>query len=506
MTASDLPTPHQIPLTGNGVSAGLEISPASLSFGNTFVGSSSAGQSVTISNVSGGVVTLQSISASGPFQQSNNCGTTLAFGGTCTAQITFSPTVLGNANGSLTVQDNASGNPHSATLSGVATGTAIKLSSTDLIFSNRALNTTSPASPVVVTNQMSMSISISAITTSGDFAQTNNCGSSLAAGASCTINVTFQPTALGLRSGSVSISDNAPGSPQIVAVSGNGTATPALSISPTSLDFGGVLVSGSASQNVTLSVSNAPLSIDGIDSTSSLFTTHNQCPFGFAPGNPCLILIFFKPTALGPVSATMHIQDDAAGSPQSIQLTGVGSHYTLFGASGGGQIITAGQTATFNVNLNSLSGLSETVSVTCSGAPLLSTCNLSQSSFSLTGNAQLFHVTVATTARTASLLRSPTPLGPTLLVVLWLGGFLAIWVTLVVLLNPKSQLSSLPVRPLGIFSMAIAIGLVLGILSCGGGSGGPNGTPAGQYNVVITGTSSNPANPTQVVQLPFSVQ
>jgi hypothetical protein len=172
VTASDLPTPHQIPLTGNGVSAGLEISPASLSFGNTFVGSSSAGQSVTISNVSGGVVTLQSISASGPFQQSNNCGTTLAFGGTCTAQITFSPTVLGNANGSLTVQDNASGNPHPATLSGVATGTAIKLSSTDLIISNRALNTTSPASPVVVMNQMSTSISISAITTSGDFGPT----------------------------------------------------------------------------------------------------------------------------------------------------------------------------------------------------------------------------------------------------------------------------------------------------------------------------------------------
>jgi hypothetical protein len=280
------------------------------------------------------------------------------------------------------------------------------------------------------------------------------------------------------------------------------------------VNFGGVLVNQqNVSQAVALTVTNAPLSIQGINFTSPLFTQQNSCSPGFAPGNPCLIEVVFQPTALGPVSATMQIYDDAAASPQVIPLTGMGSHYTLFEWSGDGQIISAGQTASFNVSLNSLSGLSETVSVSCSGAPLLSTCNLSQSSFSLNGNAQFFDVTVATTARTASVVHSPTPWSPAWLKVLCLCGFCAIWFSLLVFVEVKSQLSSLPIRVMRIFSTAIAIWLILGILSCGGGSGGgtgvvttPNGTPAGQYTIIITGNSSNPANPQQVLQLPFTVQ
>jgi len=74
-------------------------------------------------------------------------------------------------------------------------------------------------------------------TNSGEFTQTNTCGSSLAAGANCTMSVTFKPPAAGTRTATVSSSDNVAGSPQIVSLTGKGT-TATTSLSPTSLTFG----------------------------------------------------------------------------------------------------------------------------------------------------------------------------------------------------------------------------------------------------------------------------
>src|SRR5205085_4067586 len=100
-------------------------------------------------------------------------------------------------------------------------------------FSSQVVGSTSAAQTVTLTNSGNAALTISSIglsgTNSGDFAQTNTCPSSsstLAAGASCTISVTFTPTATGTRSASVTITDNAGGSPQLVALTGTGV-TPA---------------------------------------------------------------------------------------------------------------------------------------------------------------------------------------------------------------------------------------------------------------------------------------
>ena len=78
-----------------------------------------------------------------------------------------------------------------------------------------------------MTNKGSTAVSITSISitgnNSGDFAQTNSCGLSLAAGASCFNNVTFTPLAKGTRKANASVSDNGGGSPQRVALSGTGT-------------------------------------------------------------------------------------------------------------------------------------------------------------------------------------------------------------------------------------------------------------------------------------------
>ncbi len=81
---------------------------------------------------------------------------------------------------------------------------------------------TSASMPVVLTNNQAVSLTITSVTASGDFAQTNNCPAVLAGGGSCTINVTFTPTIVGARTGKVTINDNANNSPQTASLTGSG--------------------------------------------------------------------------------------------------------------------------------------------------------------------------------------------------------------------------------------------------------------------------------------------
>ncbi len=92
-------------------------------------------------------------------------------------------------------------------------------------FGNQTVGTSSSSQAVTVTNTGSAAASISSIAASGDFTQTNACGSSLAAGASCTISVTFTPTATGTRTGAVTITSNATTSPNTVSLTGSGTSS-----------------------------------------------------------------------------------------------------------------------------------------------------------------------------------------------------------------------------------------------------------------------------------------
>src|ERR1035437_6681850 len=122
-----------------------------------------------------------------------------------------------------------------------ATGSAPapSLSPTSLAFASQAVGATTAARMITLTNSGNADLSVTSIAVSGtnasDFAQTNNCGSSVAAGADCTISVTFKPAAAGTRNAAVTVSDNAAGGPQTVALSGS-IATTLASVSPSSLD------------------------------------------------------------------------------------------------------------------------------------------------------------------------------------------------------------------------------------------------------------------------------
>src|SRR5439155_13224105 len=121
------------------------------------------------------------------------------------------------------------------------------LSTTSLTFGAQLVNTRSAAQLATLTNTGTTTLTISSIAASGDFVQKNNCGSSVPAGASCTIKVAFRPSAKGVLTGSVTITDDAADSPQTIKLKGTGTV---VQLSPSALDFGDQVV-GTTSDPMT---------------------------------------------------------------------------------------------------------------------------------------------------------------------------------------------------------------------------------------------------------------
>jgi hypothetical protein len=243
----------------------------------------------------------------------------------CTIQVTFTPTVVGGQSGTLTIVDNAPASPHTVGLGGVGLGPLASISPTSLSFANQAVGTTSAPKLVNLSNSGNAPLTITSITASGDLAQTSNCVSPLPARTYCTISVTFKPTAAGTRTGSLTITDNAAGSPHTVALSGVGTTAPAATLQPTSLRFADQpLGSTSAPKSVTLTnTGGAPLTISSI-TTSGNYAQTNNCVSPLAAGAYCTINVTFTPQVAGGQSGTLTIMDNAVGSPHTVGLGGVG--------------------------------------------------------------------------------------------------------------------------------------------------------------------------------------
>jgi hypothetical protein len=312
----------------------VTLSPSNLSFGNQPVGTASAPQTVTLTNSGGATLAISSISVtgtnSGDFSQTNTCGSSVAIGASCAISVTFSPTAAGSRSAMVTITDNAGGSPQTVPLTGTGTVPIVTLSTTSLTFGNQNVGTTSAPQDVTLTNTGAAPLTISGISATGDFAQTNTCGTSVAAGASCMINVTFTPTAPGVRTGLVSITDNAQGSPQMIALTGTGTA-PAVTLAPTSLTFGNQLLgTTSPAQTVTLSNSGTEtLTITSI-AISGDFLQTNTCGTTVAIGASCMISVTFTPLVIHQQTGAVTITDNAFGSPQQmVPLTGTGTEVKL---------------------------------------------------------------------------------------------------------------------------------------------------------------------------------
>lgn len=467
------------------------LSPATLDFGNQVLNTTSASQQINVTNSGTAGLSISGISASGDFVQTNTCGSSLAAGATCVVNVTFTPTALNSRTGTVSIADNASGSPQTAGLSGtgVAATAAASLAPTNLNFGNQVVGSSSPAQAVKLSNSGSAVLNISSVTPSGDYSQTNNCGSSLATGANCTINVVFNPSGAGNRAGAISVTDDAPGSPQTVTLSGTGvTSAPSVGLNPTTLTYGGQLVgAGSTPQAVTLTNSgNAALDITSIIASGD-FSQSNNCSASLGAGASCAINVTFKPIASGSRTGQLSVADNAGGTPQTVTLAGTGMDFSL-ATSPSSATVSAGQSATVNVVVMPVGGLSQPVSVACTGAPAGANCTVASPTVILNGTSQS-STTVNITTSANSLLPSnirelDVPL-PTFVIAATLFVFM-----LMVALLRMSTSSRRLVQCFAFMSLAALFtngcaGLVKNSFLPRSG-----GTPSGSYVITITGTVS----------------
>lgn len=205
-----------------------------------------------------------------------------------------------------------------------------KVSSAGLTFASQDEGTSSPSQPVTLSNTGQEALVVSNIAASGDFNQTNNCGS-VAIGSSCTINVTFSPTQTGTRTGTLTITDNnagIAGSQQAVSLTGTG-ANPGASLSPTTLAFGNQgIQTASSGKKVTLTSSGTTslnnISVTVVGPNLADFSQTNTCPTTLNVGAKCTITVTFTPNLLGAESATLQVTDNTVNSPQTVALSGTG--------------------------------------------------------------------------------------------------------------------------------------------------------------------------------------
>jgi hypothetical protein len=300
----------------------VSVSPKQIFFPNQWIGTATGAYSVTLLNNQPGTLAISSIQVSAPFSQTNNCGSSVAPNQQCTVTVTFSPTAKQYYSSTLTITDSAANSPHLIALSGTGV-IPVGFLPAQISFPSQSIGTTSNASSFTMTNNLSVPLNISSIATSSVYAQTNTCGASLAAGASCTVSVTFSPTAAQFYPSTVTIIDNAANSPQTIAIGGTGVLPVTYSPKLMSLPNQGIQSTSNAYPITITNNQPTPLAISSIQ-TAAPFAQTNNCGTTLAGGQSCTVNVTFSPAAIQYYSSTVTITDNAANSPHIIPIVGNG--------------------------------------------------------------------------------------------------------------------------------------------------------------------------------------
>ena len=349
-----LETKFEVPLVANGrVYVGTQteldaygplnsysatLLPASLSWGIIAIGSASQPKTATLTNTSATTMPITSISVTGTKASefpitANTCGSSLGAGLSCAISVEFKPNAEGTQSATLTVVDGAG--TQTAALTG--SGTAVKFAPPSLTFTSLAVGLTSAPQTSTMTNLSSSAITITSIAIGGadplDFAQTNTCGSSLAANSSCVITVTFSPTAIGTRTANVTVTDSDVTSPQKLILTGTGTAANvSYTVLPTSIAFPSV--------NVGLQSSCQPVVVTNTGSTTLTVSSFTLTPFldfqlqyGYAPKTlsptqTSTYCIKFAPQAAQAYTGQLSISIQGVANPSIVTFTGTGVQTT----------------------------------------------------------------------------------------------------------------------------------------------------------------------------------
>jgi hypothetical protein len=202
--------------------------------------------------------------------------------------------------------------------------TTATLTPASLSFGSQPLQSASAAQTVTLQNSGANALAISSIAVTGDFSQTETCGTSLAAGSACTLQVVFTPTVAGPRTGMLTVSGNIPGGQQSVTLSGTGSTPASLTLLPGSVAFGPqAIATTSAAQQVTVSnPSNSPVTIGPETITGPFAIQTNTCGSTLSANTGCTLAIVFTPTQTGPASGVLSV--GGPSGTETVALTGSG--------------------------------------------------------------------------------------------------------------------------------------------------------------------------------------
>jgi hypothetical protein len=385
--------------------------------------------------------------------------------------------------------------PSDAFVSELTLEPTLVVSPTSLTFTATAIGTITAGQSVTLTNNTAAAIIFTSATITNpspaaaatDFAiSADTCGASIAAGGSCTVTVTFDPTTT-TESATLTLTDGDSSSPQSVALSG--TAPPLFVVSPTTLTFSSPAV-GTATAAQTVTLTNNGTSAVAFTSATVALTSAAGATADFAllpattcgasiaaGGGTCTVSVTYTPSVATAETATLTLVDGAPSSPQVIMLTGnvtAASGFTLT-AQNTMLMVTQGQSASETITVTSVGTFAGTVDLACTGQPKNSKCMLSSKSVTLTaGSSVPITLDFEAQSRLAPPPASPrVPQGPFRIVA-------PVALVLMVLLLFASQ-QRLRTR----FALAGALLVFVALAGCSRTS-----TTVGSYPVTITGTSS----------------
>ncbi len=277
---------------------------------------------------------------------------------------------------------------------------SVSLNPQQINFGNEPLELASNPVIVTLTNEGSTALSISSVTASGDYQVTNNCGTSVpGGGGTCTLQIVFDPTTIGVQTELVEITDNAGLSgasvTQSIDVTGTGVLSGgSLAFTPTKLTFAAQTVGTTSANQTAVLVNNGyqPVTITNITAGAGFGQTNNcgtdlpTVPVTLNAGQTCTVTVSFSPTTTGSVSGGIVVSSSAVNSP-SLQLSGTGTPVFSLSTNARSAVLVIGTTSTtFSISAAGPSTFVTPISLACTGG---ATCGFSPSSISTGGSSTL---------------------------------------------------------------------------------------------------------------------
>jgi hypothetical protein len=352
ITDNATPSTQVITLTGTGTQPGVLFAPTTVPFGNQHQGTTAAQMTSVLSNSGSGPLTITSVTVTGTNAgdfavvapaSGTNCVTvgSVAAAGSCTIAVTFTPTAVGARTATVSVADNATGSPHTFVLTGTGTFPQASALPSPVGFGNQRQNTTSGVQAITLTNGGNETLNLTTVALGGTNANQfaiaagttcTNAGT-VAAGASCVVNLTFTPTALGLQSATITFTDNASPTTQVVNISGTGVF-PQANATPSPVAFGVQRQGTTSGTAQTVTLSNAgtgvlnltTVGLGGTTAADFAIAGGTTCTNAstVAAGASCVVKLTFTPSGLGGRSATLTFTDDASPTTQVVNISGTG--------------------------------------------------------------------------------------------------------------------------------------------------------------------------------------